>query len=66
MCFVGGVGAIAGVAMGFVALSQIKKTGEQGRGLAIGGIAVGAVELVLGVVLVIIGIGVYTFDSTNR
>jgi hypothetical protein len=66
MCFVGGVGAIAGVAMGFVALSQIKKTGEQGRGLAIGGIAVGAVELVLGVVLVIIGIGVYTFDTTNR
>jgi hypothetical protein len=65
-CFVGGVGAIAGVAMGFVALNQIKKTGEQGRGFAIGGIAIGAVELVLGVVLVIIGIGVYTFDNTSH
>ena len=35
-----------GVVFGFVALSQIKKTGEQGKGLAIAGIIVGLVIIV--------------------
>ena len=37
--------------MGMIALNQVKHTGEHGRGLAIAGIAVGAVTLVLGFVL---------------
>ena len=37
-----GVGAIVGIILGVVALGQIKRSGEQGRGLAIAGIALGA------------------------
>jgi hypothetical protein len=37
--------------MGVVALTQVKRTGEQGQGLAIAGIAVGAVTLILGFAL---------------
>jgi hypothetical protein len=39
------VGSIAGIVLGVVALNQIKVSGESGRGLAIAGIAVGAVTL---------------------
>ncbi len=34
---------LAGIIVGFIALNQIKTTGEAGRGLAIGGIIVGFV-----------------------
>ena len=40
-----GVLAIVAIPLGHVALSQIKKTGERGRGLAIGGLVVGYVAL---------------------
>jgi hypothetical protein len=40
-----GVGSIAGIVLGVVALNQIKVNGDSGRGLAIAGIAVGAVTL---------------------
>jgi hypothetical protein len=46
-----GIGSIAGIVMGVVALTQVKRTGEQGQGLAIAGIAVGAVTLILGFAL---------------
>lgn len=39
---------IVGVILGIIALNQIKRTGEGGHGLAVAGIAVGAVTLVLG------------------
>jgi hypothetical protein len=45
---------IAGAVLGAVALSQIKRTNQQGRGLAIAGIAVGATAAVLLVLLVIL------------
>lgn len=45
-----GIGSLVGVVLGFVALGQIKTTGQQGRGLAIAGIAVGGVFFVIGVV----------------
>ena len=47
---------IIGIILGFVALSQIKKTGESGRGLAIAGVIVGFVELVLGIIIVVIAV----------
>lgn len=46
--------SIVGVILGFIALSQIKKTGEQGRGLAIAAIIVGCAEIVLGIVFAIV------------
>ena len=59
-CGVFGVlAAIVGVVLGIVAINQIKQSGEEGRGLAIAGIVVGAVTLVLAVILVIVGIGWY-------
>ncbi|HJT96437.1 MAG TPA: DUF4190 domain-containing protein, partial [Mycobacterium sp.] len=40
-----GLGSIIGIVLGVVALNQVKTSGEGGRGLAIAGIAVGAVSL---------------------
>jgi hypothetical protein len=45
------IGALAGVILGFVALSQIKRTGQRGRGMAIAGIIIGSILLVLGITL---------------
>ncbi|MCW2661515.1 MAG: hypothetical protein JWP83_2667 [Mycobacterium sp.] len=45
------IGALLGVIFGFVALSQIKRTGQRGRGMAIAGIVIGSVLLVLGIAL---------------
>jgi len=42
---------LVGVILGFVALSQIKRTGEQGRGLAIAAIVIGFISLVLGIII---------------
>ncbi|MEO7018394.1 MAG: DUF4190 domain-containing protein [Leifsonia sp.] len=44
---------IIGVILGFVALSQIKRTGEQGRGLAIAAIIIGFVEFAVVIVIMI-------------
>jgi hypothetical protein len=54
MCSLGGlitgVTAIAGVICGHLALRQIRRTGERGRGQAIGGIALGYAVVVVVVV----------------
>lgn len=44
-----GVGSILGVIFGHIALRQITRTGEQGRGLAIAGLVVGYVGLLLAI-----------------
>lgn len=44
---------IGGIVAGSVALAQVKRTGEKGRGLAIGGIVAGAVVMVLTVIAAI-------------
>lgn len=49
---------IGGIVAGSVALAQVKRTGEKGRGLAIGGIVVGAVMMVL---TVLAAIGLFLF-----
>ncbi|MDV8065866.1 DUF4190 domain-containing protein [Rhodococcus sp. IEGM 1366] len=51
-CFYG-LGAIVAIILGVVALNQIKQTGQQGRGLAIAGIAVGASVIAMWVIFVI-------------
>ena len=44
------IGPILGLIFGFVALGQIKQTGQGGRGMAIAGIAIGGAVIVLGIV----------------
>jgi len=53
VCYLGILIPIVGAALGVVALGQIKRTNQQGRGLAIAGIAVGATAAVLLVILVV-------------
>jgi hypothetical protein len=53
VCYIGILIPIVGVALGIAALSQIKRTNQQGRGLAIAGIAVGATAALLLVIFVI-------------
>ena len=48
-----GVGSIVGIALGVIALNQLNVRGEGGRGLALAGIAVGAVTLLISMVLVV-------------
>jgi hypothetical protein len=45
-----GIGSIVGIVLGVVALGQVKRTGQDGHGIAVSGIAVGAVSLVISVV----------------
>ncbi|WP_431277074.1 DUF4190 domain-containing protein [Leifsonia poae] len=46
--------SIVGIILGFIALSQIKKTGEQGRGLALAAVIIGFVEIALGIIFTIV------------
>ncbi|MRH86064.1 DUF4190 domain-containing protein [Nocardia sp. SYP-A9097] len=45
------IGSLVGLVLGVVALNQVKQSGQDGRGLAQGGIWVGAAGLALGIVL---------------
>lgn len=62
--------SIVAIITGHIALSQIKKTGEQGRGLAIAGLIIGYVGLVIGIIVaivwfVIIGAAISTGDISS-
>jgi formate-dependent nitrite reductase membrane component NrfD len=48
------LGSIAGIALGIVAMNQIKRTGEQGHGFAVAGIAIGALSLVVGLIFFVV------------
>lgn len=65
-CYIGVLIPIVGVVLGAVALGQIKRTHEQGRGLAIAGIVVGAVTTALLVVIAIAVMTVFINRSTFR
>jgi hypothetical protein len=45
-----GIGSIIGIVLGIIALNQIKERGEGGHGMAIAGIAVGAVTFLISIV----------------
>jgi hypothetical protein len=45
--------SLAAVICGHIALSQIKKTGEKGRGLAIGGLVLGYLGIISGIIVII-------------
>lgn len=48
--FLCGIASIVGVVLGIIALNQIKTSGEGGRGMAIAGIAIGAVTFLISVI----------------
>lgn len=56
--YVGIAGWIAGIVLGIVALNQIKVTHQEGRGLAIAGIAVGAAGLALATTIALLIVAV--------
>jgi hypothetical protein len=49
-----GIGFIIGIVCGHIALSQIKKTGQQGHGAALAGTIIGYIGVVLGILIVVI------------
>ncbi len=54
----GPLATIPAIVFGYVARSQIKRTGEQGAGLALAGLVLGWVALILGIVLIIVGLAI--------
>jgi hypothetical protein len=61
-CYVGWLIPVVGAVLGGVALNQIKQRGQQGRGLAIAGIAIGSATAAL-ILLVIIIVAASAFHS---
>ena len=57
--------SLVAIITGHIALSQIKKTGEQGRGLAIAGLVLGYLGLVAGIIFGIIWIAVIGTAVSN-
>lgn len=51
-----GIGAVLGIVFGFIARSQINRSGgaQQGKGMALAGIIIGFAGLAIGIVLVIV------------
>ena len=60
---------VPGIIMGHIALSQIKKTGESGHGLALAGVIVGycllAIALIFTVVYVLVFVGLFVWFGDN-
>ncbi|MEZ5116892.1 MAG: DUF4190 domain-containing protein [Candidatus Nanopelagicales bacterium] len=54
LAFLTGITAVLGIIFGLVALSQIKKTGQQGRGMAIAGLVISIVILVISIVAIVL------------
>jgi hypothetical protein len=50
--------SLISIILGFIALSQIKKTGERGRGLAIWAIVLGFVSIIIGIIAWIVFVAV--------
>jgi len=57
--------SLAAIITGHIALSQIKKTGEKGRGLAIAGLVLGYLGIVAGIIGTILFIVLISTASTN-
>ncbi|GAB4100773.1 DUF4190 domain-containing protein [Sinomonas halotolerans] len=49
--------SLLGVILGHIALNQIKRTGEGGRGLAIAGLVIGYAGIALGIIVAITVLG---------
>lgn len=58
------IGSIVAIITGHMALSKIKTSGEQGRGMALGGLITGYVGVVLGIIMIIVVFGMIAALST--
>lgn len=54
MCFIGFFPSILAIILGAIGLSQVKRSGEKGKEMAIAGIAIGAAALVLAFLLLVL------------
>lgn len=57
--------SLLAVIFGHVALSQIKKTGESGHGLAVAGLILGYLGLAAGIIVFIIWIGIFVLAAAT-
>lgn len=57
--------SLGAVICGHIALSQIKRTGENGRGLAIAGLILGYLGLVGGLILAIVWVSFFAIAASN-
>jgi hypothetical protein len=67
LCGIGLISGPVGAVLGVIALNQIKDTGEDGRGLAIAGIVLGALLGLIGaafLVLLVIGLAASSSSPT--
>jgi len=55
---VGPLGTIPAIVFGHIARGQIRRTGEQGAGLALAGLILGWATVILGVIVIIVGLAV--------
>ena len=55
---------IVAIVLGFIGLSQVKKTGERGRGLAIAAIIIGFVYIVIGIILTVVFVGIFAANPS--
>jgi Domain of unknown function (DUF4190) len=60
-----GVGAFLGIIFGIIALGQVKQSGQEGRGLAIAGIAVGGVIVAAGIIFGILSVALRHSPHTD-
>lgn len=57
---VGPVGTIPAIVFGHIARNQIRRTGEQGAGLALAGLILGWGAVILAVILIAVGMALFT------
>jgi hypothetical protein len=60
-----GVPSILGVIFGHVAMGQIKRTGEEGRGMAIAGLVISYAAIVIWIVFWIAWLGLMAFGAPS-
>lgn len=56
----GPLATIPAIVCGHMARSQIKRTGEQGAGLALAGFTLGRTAVILGILLIVLGLAIST------
>lgn len=67
--FVVGITAIPGIVLGHIGLSQIKKTGEDGHGLAVAALIMGYIQVglaILGIIIAVVVIVAYGATWMNH